>query len=113
MGKVGAFRRKLEPVGGGFFSWLRRREWAFVDRALFGERMRRNFRGDAAVMQDFCDSALGDYCSNQFCRCDIKGGIEYIDTLGRDLFAAELEQFTPRALLDRDLRAAGAIQINR
>ena len=35
-----------------------------VDRTFFGERMRGNFRGDLAVIQNFRDAAVGDRADN-------------------------------------------------
>ena len=58
--EICAVGREGKPVGGRFVAKRRLRDRAAVDRSFLGERMRGNFRGDLAMIQNFRDAAVRD-----------------------------------------------------
>src|SRR5208282_41464 len=77
------------------------------------DSVRRSQRGQALGEWSVSNAALGDDRGYQLGWRNIEGRIEESNSLGRDPPAGKLGQLVVRSFLDRDLRAARAIEIDR
>src|SRR5208282_16923 len=76
-GEICAFGRERKPICGRFVTERRLRDGTPIDRAFFGERMRGNFRGDLPMIQNFCDTAVGNRADNDRVQSPLFENVEH------------------------------------